>query len=189
MASQFLSLGWNVRGITRSTTSPAALALIAKGVSLITADIDNPSTLIAAFKDAHVIFAMTDFWAPFFSSFAELSRVSDRATGEHAFKIEVQRGKNIVDAAEKVSTEEGSVLERFIYSTLPSFKELSGGKYTYAYHFDSKAVVSAYLKEKTDLWGKSSLVNMAFYTTNLVKFGGIIGGAKVFPLSLCCRSL
>lgn len=110
--------------------------------------------------------------------------MSDRATGQHAFDIEVQRGKNIVDAVEKVSTEEGSVLERFVYSTLPSFKEQSGGKYTYVYHFDAKAVVNAYLKAKTDLWEKSSLVSMAFYTTNLINIGPLIGGANVVSPSI-----
>jgi hypothetical protein len=146
---------------------------------LVTADIDSPSTLLPAFRSAHVIFAVTDFWFPFFSSFPSLSQVSPSATGQHAFNIEVQRGKNIVDAVVSVEKEEGNVLERFIYSTLPSFKQLSGGKYTSAYHFDGKAVVSAYLRGKTELWEKSSLLNMAFYTTNLITFGAIVGGAKV----------
>jgi len=74
--------------------------------------------------------------------------------------------------------EEG-ILERFIFSTLPSFKEQSGGKYTYAYHFDAKAIVSEYLKEQKALWEKSSLLNMGFYTTNLVKMGSIMGANKV----------
>lgn len=77
-----------------------------------------------------MIFAVTDFWAPFLAYFEELSKISDRATGEHAFNIEVKRGKSIVDAAAKVLAEEGA-LERFVWSTLPGFKELSGGKYTY----------------------------------------------------------
>ena len=72
------------------------------------------------------------------------------------------------------------VLERFIWSTLPGFKELSGGKYTYAYHFDSKAEVTRYLKEqKPELWKRSSLLNMGFYTTNMVKYGSFTGSAQV----------
>jgi hypothetical protein len=144
------------------------------------ADIDNPSSLLPAFKQAHVIFAMTDFWAPYFASFASLSKISDRATGEHAYAIEIQRGKNVIDAACQALVETGK-LERFVYSTLPSFKERSKGKYTFAYHFDSKAVVSAYLKEKDGgkLWEKSSLLNMGFYASNLVKYGGIMGTPDV----------
>ena len=83
-----------------------------------------------------------------------------------------------MDAAAKVLADEG-VLERFVFSTLPGFKELSGGKYTYIYHYDGKADVSKYLKEKKDLWAKSSLLNMGFYTTNLVKSGNLMGFAKV----------
>ena len=178
VADKFLSLGWNVRGITRSATSASAAALKAKGVSLVEADLDNPSSLIQAFSGAHVVFAITDFWAPFFASFAELSKVSDRATGERAFEIEVRRGKGIVDAVEKVLVDEG-VLERFVFSTLPGLKELSGGKYTYTYHFDGKAEISKYLKGKKNLWERSSLLNMGFYTTNLAKMGKVVGFSKV----------
>jgi hypothetical protein len=172
VASQFLALGWNVVGLTRSITSPSALALSAMGVELLKADVDDPASLISAFRGANVIFGMTDFWAPYFSSFKSLSGVSDRATGEHAFNIEVQRGKNIVDAVATVLADgreagKGVKLERFIYSTLPSFKEVSGGKYTYVYHFDSKAVVTGYLKGKDGgrVWEQSSALNMAFYAT------------------------
>jgi predicted transcriptional regulator len=127
-----------------------------------------------------VIFAVTDFWAPFFASFEKLSKISDRATGEHALAIELKRGKAIVDAAAKVLADEG-VLERFIYSTLPGLKELSGGKYTYAYHFDGKAEISKYLKGKKELWERSSLLNMGFYTTNLARIGKLMGLSKVWP--------
>jgi hypothetical protein len=133
-----------------------------------------------------VIFAVTDFWAPYFSTFAEKSKISDRATGEYAYAIEVQRGKNIVDAVSQVFDEEGSVLERFIFSTLPGFKEQSKGKYTYVYHFDSKAVVTGYLKKK-DLWEKSSLLNMGFYADNLIRYGGFMGAAKVSKPSSSLR--
>lgn len=60
MAKHFLALGWIVRGITRSATSSSAASLSALGVQLVEADIDDPSTLIPAFRFAHVIFAVTD---------------------------------------------------------------------------------------------------------------------------------
>jgi hypothetical protein len=144
----------------------------------VQADVDNHSTLLPAFHGAHVIFAVTDFWAPYFSNFSEKSKVSDRATGEYAFDVEIRRGKNIVDAADEIARQEDSVLERFVFSTLPGFKKQSKGKYTYVYHFDSKAVITEYLKGK-GLWEKSSLLNMGFYTDNMVKYGGIMGAAKV----------
>jgi hypothetical protein len=68
-----------------------------------------------------------------------------------------------------------------VFSTLPNFKQQSGGKYTYVYHFDAKAEVSEYLKDQKALWEKSSLLNMGFYTTNLIKMGSFLGANKVSP--------
>ncbi|PMD57227.1 NAD(P)-binding protein [Hyaloscypha bicolor E] len=178
VASHFLSLGWNVRGISRSSTSSSAEALKAKGIDVVQADVDDPQTLIPAFRGAHVIFAVTDFWAPYFAAFEEKSKISDRETGEYAYAIEVHRRKNIVDAADVMLKEEGSKLERFVSSTLPGFKEQSKGKHTYAYHFDSKADITSYLKEKNELWEKSSLLNMGFYADNIIWYGGFMGAAK-----------
>lgn len=123
-----------------------------------------------------MIFAVTDFWAPYFSAFGELSKISDRATGEHASKIEIQRGHNMVDAAARVIKD--GVLERFILSTLPDFKKQSKGKYTFNYHFDGKARISEYLKSQTELWEKSSLFNAGFYTTNMIKYAVLRGGRQ-----------
>ncbi|PQE08779.1 hypothetical protein CJF31_00012094 [Rutstroemia sp. NJR-2017a BVV2] len=177
VAEKFLSLGWHVRGITRNKTSEPARTLAARGIEVVSADIDDPATLIPAFSGAEVIFAVTDFWAPFFASFGELSQISDRATGKHALSIELKRGKAIVDAATEVLAKEGK-LKRFIWSTLPSVKELSKGKYTYTYHYESKAQVSKYLQERKDLWERSSLLYMGFYTTNIKIYKDILGFVK-----------
>jgi hypothetical protein len=149
----------------------------------VEADLDNLSSIIPAFSNVEGIFAVTDFWAPFFASYRELSQISDRATGEFAAKIEIQRGKNIVDAAVQVL--KGGILERFIFSTLPDFNKQSKGKYTFNYHFDGKAAISEYLKSKTDLWEISSLFNAGFYTTNMLKLEALRGerrsvGGKYF---------
>jgi hypothetical protein len=106
------------------------------------ADVNDPQTLISAFRGAHVIFTVTDFRAPYIAAFEEKSKIPDCETGEYAYAIEVRGGRNIVDAAEAV-LEEGSKLERFASSMLLEFKEQSKGKHTYAYHFDSKAVITS----------------------------------------------
>lgn len=118
-----------------------------------------------------MIFAVTQFWEPFFQNYARLAQVSNTATGEYSYAIEVQRGKHIVDAVQQVL--EDGTLERFIFSTLPGFKKQSGGKYTHAYHFDSKAEISDYLKSKGELWARSSLLNMAFYSSNIELYRGL----------------
>ncbi|KAL5332006.1 hypothetical protein ACEPPN_001549 [Leptodophora sp. 'Broadleaf-Isolate-01'] len=80
--------GGQVRGITRNVNSVKAEALKARGVELVNADLDNIDSLIAAFKDATVIYAVTDFIEPF------------RAKGpKEATKIETQQGINLAKAA------------------------------------------------------------------------------------------
>lgn len=53
---------WHIRGITRNIDSAPAQALVAKGVEMVTADLDDVSSLDAAFAGATVIFGVTDFW-------------------------------------------------------------------------------------------------------------------------------
>lgn len=185
VAEKFLSIGWNVRGITRNSASNAARSLASKGIEVVSADIDKPTSLIPAFSGVEVIFAVTDFWAPFFASYGELSKTSDRATGEHALSIELKRGKAIVDAAAKVLDKEGK-LERFIWSSLPSVNGLSNGKYTYDYHHDSKAQVAKYLQEREGLWERSSILLLGFYTTNVKTYKDLMGFTKQVRL---CRRL
>ncbi|KAL3422767.1 hypothetical protein PVAG01_06922 [Phlyctema vagabunda] len=175
VAKLFNKAGWSVRAITRNPSSESAKALVAQGIEVAAAELDSLPSLVSAFKGAHVIFGVTDFWAPYFARYGELSQVSDRATGEYATAIEIQRGKNIVDAAETVLKEEG-LLERFIWSSLPSINKSSGGEYTYAYHYDGKALVQEYLQhEKKELWLRSSVLHMGFYATNLKTFGKVVG--------------
>ncbi|KFY89829.1 hypothetical protein V500_05449 [Pseudogymnoascus sp. VKM F-4518 (FW-2643)] len=169
---------WKVRGVTRNNSSPAAKKLTARGVEVVEGDIDNSSSLDSAFAGANAIFAVTDFWSPFFQAYPKLRDTSDRATGEHAFAVEVKRGKAIADAAAKVlATEKG--LERFVWSSLPPVKQLSGGKFTYVYHFDAKAEIARYIeKEQPALWKQTSLLNMGFYITNMVAMAEIFAPKK-----------
>ncbi|TGO23687.1 hypothetical protein BPAE_0124g00190 [Botrytis paeoniae] len=142
------------------------------------ADQDDPASLIPAFPGAEAIFAVTNFWKPFYKKYEELSKQGDRVTSEYAAPIEIRRGKAIVDAAAEVLHDEGK-LERFIWSTLPSFKKLSKGKHSYAYHFDAKAEITTYLQqEQKDLWEKSSLLNVGIYTTNVKEYGDSFGLKK-----------
>lgn len=59
-------------------------------------------------------------------------------------------------------------------------KGSSGGKYEYVFHFDGKAKVSKYIEESLpDLYKKTSILYLAFYIDNLVKYSGkSIGVAK-----------
>lgn len=170
VASTFFSSGWSVRGITRNDSTPAAQALVSAGIEIVQADLDDPSSLSNVFAGAHAVYAVTDFWAPFFAAYPRLASISERATGEHAFAIELSRGRNIADAAAAALAKEG-ILEHFIWSSLPSVKEASNGKYDFVYHFDAKAEVSTYVeKELPKLWMKTSLLWMGFYANNALKY-------------------
>lgn len=91
----------------------------------------------------------------------------------------MKRGKAIADAAAKVLAKEKG-LERFVWSSLPPVKQLSGGKFTYVYHFDAKAEIARYIeKEQPALWKQTSLLNMGFYLTNMVAMAEIFAPKKV----------
>lgn len=169
VASKFLQEpNWRVRGVTRNASSAAAKALIAKGVEIVTADLDNQSSWDGVLNGAHAIFAITDFWAKFTEAYPRLSKESKRATGEYASAEEIRRARTVVDAASKILKDEG-LLEIFIYSSLPSYKELSGGKYTYVYHYDAKAQVNKYIEaEHPELYKRTSIFNMGLYYTNMI---------------------
>jgi hypothetical protein len=83
--------------------------------------------------------------------------------GSESYRIELQQGKNIADAAATVPE-----LERLVYSALPGVKQLSGGKYLQVFHFDAKAEAFEYMLGLPALEGKASAVHMSAFVTNAV---------------------
>ena len=138
---------------------------------MVAADLDDASSLQSAFKGATAIFAVTDFWQPFMAIAMDPARQAKelkpgQTVNEWAYNHELNQAKAVIDAAAKVQG-----LQRFVWSSLPSVKKLSGGKYTWVYHFDSKADAAEYLEQQhPDLWEKTSLVLVGFYTTNHILF-------------------
>lgn len=128
---------YHVRALTRSTTSDRAKDLLTKhpDIEFVTADLDDVSTLEAAFKDVSVIFANTDFWSICIPANAD-KPAPGQPLNEWAYEQEIRQGKNILDAAAKVPS-----LERVVYSNLADVRKWSGGKYDYVLHFQSKAEV------------------------------------------------
>ncbi|KAH7016738.1 hypothetical protein EDB80DRAFT_827033 [Ilyonectria destructans] len=97
-----------VRCLTRNPDSDKAKKLAALGAELVKADLTVPSTLPQAFKGVWGIFAVTDFY--------------DTAVLEDPMSEEKQ-GEHIVEAAVEAG------VECFLWSTLPSSREISGGKF------------------------------------------------------------
>lgn len=136
---------YQVRGLTRDITKPAAQLLSAKGVEVVPADLNAGfDVLVRAFSGASIIYGLTDFWA------------------SHSSEVEIQQGKSIVDAAAATPT-----LKHFLWSALPDPVALSNGKYLNVHHWKGKSEVTEYIKDKNPvLWEKTTTILFPNYFEN-----------------------
>lgn len=168
VASTFLQdPAWRIRGLSRDTQSPASKSLSEQGIEMVEADLHNPSSLKHVFKGASLVFSVTDFWKPFFNPVNQArAKEQGKSIGQYAYELELEQGKNIVDA---VAREVDSLDDvGFIVSTLCSAKKLSKGKYQELYHFDSKAdVFPTYLQDNyPELVQKTSYLHTGYFFTS-----------------------
>lgn len=156
--------GWHVRGITRDPSKPSSKLWADQGVELIAADLDDLASLTKAFSGSTVIFGVTDFWGQIGNPKVQAAaQKSGRPVNVEAYDVEVQQGRNIVDAANSTA----DTLERFVLSTLSATRKWSKGKYTHNYHFDAKWMAVEYLKATyPELAKKSSYLQVGLYMTN-----------------------
>ncbi|KAJ7636664.1 hypothetical protein FB45DRAFT_907054 [Roridomyces roridus] len=117
------------RAVTRKLDSPAAKALISRGIEVVEGNMWDRESVKRAMRGSEAVFGNTNFWDP------EVFPADPQGKGE------VVQGKNLVDAAK----EEG--VKFFIWSSLPSATKASNGVFTHAYHVDNKAIIADYLKE------------------------------------------
>lgn len=134
-----LSEKYRLRGLTRDPSGAAALALQSQGVEIARVDVSDcdVASIASALHGSDVVFALT---------------ITDYATD--TYKTELSQGKSIADAA--VAAGVGYL----IFSTLPHVSKISGGKYTKAAGFDSKAEVEAYIR---GLGTEKNLIKSAFF--------------------------
>jgi hypothetical protein len=187
VAARFLQdPNYRIRGITRDNTTPASLALVSKGVELVTANLDSVAELKEAFKGANLIFSVTNYWEPFFRpdcrAEAEEKGISCR---RYAYDVELQQGKNIADAAASVA--KGLDENGFIVSTLSFARECSKGQFQELYHFDGKAeVFPGYVVERwPDLEKKMSCVQTGYF----MKSYKLAMGAYFAKVRSCFQSI
>lgn len=165
MAKTFLAEGgWHIRGITRDPSKPSSQEWVSQGVEIVKGDLNDLNSLKSAFAGSSVIFGVTDFWGivrdPDVQKQAE---VKGQQANQCAYDVEVQQGRNIVDAA----TSTVGTLDRFVLSTLSPTRKWSKGKYTHNYHFDAKWEAVEYLKATySELADKTSYLQVALYLTN-----------------------
>ncbi|GAD97410.1 conserved hypothetical protein [Paecilomyces variotii No. 5] len=154
--------GWKLRGVTRDLTKASSSLWIAKGVEMVEADVDDPGSLDRAFKGASAIFAVTDFWGPMYDPLSYAKLRSGQSINEYCYGLEMKRGINIANAAALVDS-----LERFVFSSLPNIKAITKGKYRHVYHFDAKADVVTYIKDRLpELHMKTSELQLGEFATN-----------------------
>lgn len=129
-----------VRCVTRHPDSDRADALRRQGAEIVRGDLADPDSLRAALDGCWGVFGVTNFW-------------------EH-FGSESQQGRNLVDAvvAAKVA--------HFVFSTLPSYRALSGGKLEVP-HCDIKAELETYTCDKGL---PATFAHVAFYYENFLTY-------------------
>ncbi|KAI9709619.1 MAG: hypothetical protein M1812_007667 [Candelaria pacifica] len=155
--------GWKVRGITRDPSKPSAKPLTDRGIELVKGNMDDQASLEAAFQGATAIYSITDFWQGMRSpKLQEEAAKTGKPINELCYEYEIEQGKNIARAAANVKG-----LEHFICSSLSDARKWSKGKYTWVWHFDSKAQVVYWIKDNLpDLAKKMSVLQVACYATN-----------------------
>lgn len=134
-----LSQKYKIRAITRDTDSDKAKFLKEK-VEVVQGDVLKRASLETALAGVHTVFAMTT-----------------HSFGPDGLEVEYNSGKTIAD----VAVEKGA--EYIIFSTLPSVKEISGGKYIKVTPFDAKAKAEQYIR---GLHIKSAFYSPGYFMEN-----------------------
>ncbi|RFU25388.1 hypothetical protein B7463_g10956, partial [Scytalidium lignicola] len=148
---------WAVRGITRDVNKPSAEELKDLGAEVVSADLNDPSTLKPALKGAYAVYAVTNYW--------------EKADAN----VEMAQGKAIADEAKAQG------VQHFIWSSLLNVTELSKGVLSKVHHFDSKAHVEEYIRS---IGIPATFFLPGFYMSNLP--GGMFrpDGSKKWTLLL-----
>ena len=134
------------------------------GVEVVTADLDDTSSLDAAFEGAHAIFSITDFWGAYGDPKNRRRLRAGQTMIQWAHEYEFQQGKNVFDSAARTVG-----LQRLVFSALSHASRWSRGKYTHVHHFDSKAEAVEYGRTKhPELWSKTSVIQIGYYLSSLL---------------------
>lgn len=155
---------YKIRGLTRNTSSDKAKALMARGVEMVAADLDDKVSLETAFSGAHVIFIVSDYWGTLGALASSAGPDQSESVYLQAADIEKKQLINALDAAAKVPS-----LERLVLSSLQNASKWSGGRYEHVYHFEFKARAAEYAAETyPELWAKTNIFQAGWYTSNYI---------------------
>jgi hypothetical protein len=164
------SSSWHIRAVTRNPSSAKAQALATKGCEVVKADTGDVASLEKAFKGATAIFAVTDYWAPFWDDGVRKRLGPGQSIRLHCHDEEIRHGTNMAKAA----TTTLDTLTHYIWSCTSSPRKWSNGKYNEIHHFESKAAVTDFISEKQPaLAAKMSTIHVSFYASNVYTFASM----------------
>lgn len=158
---------FRVRGLTRDSSSEKAQELAELGVEMVQTDPEDAESLKNGFRDANLIFSVTQYWEPFFRpDYIAAAKAQNVSIRKLAYDVEYRCGRNIADAA--AATADSLDDNGFLVSTLSHAARCSGGRYTDLYHYDAKADVFPDYVEKTypELAKKMSCIHTGFFFTS-----------------------
>jgi len=140
---------FRVRGLTRNKDSNRSKELAAKGVEMVQADLNNKSSLEAAFKGAWGVFGVTNYWDPdIYPNHKDRERT---------------QGKLMVDVAKAQG------VSFFVFSSLYNGNKISGGKIKIP-HFSMKAEIEEYARSIADEKFRVAFFCPGFYGSNFMTF-------------------
>jgi len=117
------------------------------GTKAVRVDLNDKFSLVVAFKGADAVFGTFNYWGT-------LAAVGyDEAK---AVEMEIQQGKNVVDAAKEAS------VKHVVLSTLEDVATLTGGKVK-CWHFTTKGRIETYARQQEI---PCTFVRYAFYYQN-----------------------
>jgi uncharacterized protein YbjT (DUF2867 family) len=112
-----LAKGWNLRALTRNSSSDTAMNLARQGVELAQGDLEDLASLERAAHGVYGIYSVQNFWTV-------------------GAQREVQQGKNLADVAKKAG------VEHFVYSSAGGAERNSG-----IGHFETKWEIEQYIRQ------------------------------------------
>lgn len=112
-----LNKGFKVRALTRNPNKPSSQALTAKGVEVVTGDMDNEASLEAACEGCYGVFSVQNFW--------------EKGVGQER---EIEQGCKLARAAKKAN------IQHFVQTSVANCDRSPG-----VLHFESKYKIEQYI--------------------------------------------
>ncbi|KAG8404885.1 hypothetical protein J3459_016692 [Metarhizium acridum] len=147
---------FQVRAVVRNADSEKAKALAKLGAELSEANFDDEDALRRALHGADAIFCLTNFF------------------DQNSVDSELYRGLNIAKVASEIPE-----LENFVFSALPDARDLFGGEYQRNLPYNAKSYIKEGIQKGfPELWKKTTVLYLAYYHQNWLKYAAVFGPAK-----------